>query len=1077
MYNKPLFLKSPGKYFIILVLALFGSITGFTQTSRQITGNVTDEKNEPLPNVSVIVKGTSNGTTTDSKGNYSIIFPKGSTALIFSFIGLESQEIRVEKGNVINTSLKSGASALKDVVVIGYGTQSRRDVTTSISKLDNKVLENVPYANAASALQGTLAGVRVQSGNGQPGATPTVVVRGGTSINNPEGATPLYIIDGVIRPQMDNISSEDIESIQVLKDAASTAIYGARGSNGVVIITTKSGKPGQARVSYNYDLTYSNVGKKFDMANARDYITASRLGVFNPPAPKFVDATSRLRLPNAFGTGNDLTNNTAFTVQYLTPDNKYKLDEGWQSMPDPVDPSKTLIFDDTNFQDLMYQTGVSNNHHIDVSGGTDMATFNAGIGYLDNQGTVITTGYQRLSFNLNGTLKVKDNLSFFGRLLYSNSKQNNPGTGYDVTFYRSAGLPNTAKYEFEDGTLAPGINSGIGNPVYYLTKFINRNRTDNLTMSLGSHWDILSGLSFDPQVSMYNVNTDAYSFAPGYWNGPLSFVNSRNAGASNYRWRQIQADAVFNYNKSFSKVHHLVVTAGFSYFGREEDQFSATGKGASTDLIPTLNASSVPLSVSSSISNQVLLGYFSRVNYNYKEKYLFSLNARYDGSSNLGAANQWGFFPGLSVGWNLHKENFWKTLSGEFSTFKIRSSYGVNGNISGLSDFQAQGAYNAGSTYDGNAAIQNSTMANPGLKWESSKTFDVGADLGFFNNRINLIVDYYKRITDNLITSIALPPSTGFGSSLANLGSLQNLGFEIEVSARVLPVSSAFQWNVSFNAAKVKSKILRLPSNGTENNRIGGVYVWDPKAGKGGSYVWRGGLQEGGTIGDMYTLKQVGIYATDQEAQSAPVDMYIASADRTVFGGDTKWLDRDRNDTIDSRDQVYMGNTYPVWTGGFSSTISYKNFSLYVRMDFTLGHTIFDYARMFMETDLYGGGNVTQTKLDNSWKKEGDIAQMSRYYWGGERIQRNNFLGVTSQGNSIYYESGDFLCVRELTLSYSMPAEFLRKLKINNLRFNITGNNLHYFTNYTGLNPEVGGKDNGRYPIPKNITFGASIVF
>jgi TonB-linked SusC/RagA family outer membrane protein len=743
-------------------------------------------------------------------------------------------------------------------------------------------------------------------------------------------------------------------------------------------------------------------------------------------------------------------------------------------MPDPADPTKTLIFKDTDFQALTYQTGISSNHNLSVSGGTEKATFNAGIGYLNAQGTVITTKYDRLSFNLNGDIKVTDNLSFFSRVLYSKSSNNTPYSGTNVTFYRNAGLAPTAKYTFEDGSLAPGTNNGIGNPVYYMNNRVNKNLNEKLTITIGSHWKILPGLFFDPQVSMYNVNGDSYAFQPGYWNGPLAYVVSRNASGSNSRWRQTQADAVFSYSKSFLSDHHLEAKAGISYFGRESSALSANGRNASTDLIPTLNASGEATSVSSTVTNQVIFGYFSRINYDYKQKYLFSLNMRYDGASNLGEQNKWGFFPGVSVGWNMHKEEFWQVLPANLLRLKLRGSYGVNGNITGLGDFTSQGAYGVGAKIGGAAAIQNTVIPNKDLKWEQSKTLDVGADIGIFNNRISFLIDYYRRVTDNLITNLPLPPSTGFGSVLTNLGSLENKGFEIELGFQILPISSDIQWDISFNASKTKNKILKLPPNGIENNRVGGDYIWDPER---GGYFWMGGLQEGGRLGDVYDRKQVRIYPTDEDALAGPVATYIVGADKTQYGGDVEYLDVDQNGVIDSKDLVYMGNIYPVWTGGFTNSISYKNLNLYLRLDYTTGHTIFNWAREFMDMNGYSDGNLTQRMVDRSWKKQGDITDMPRSYWGGERTQHNLFDGTTTRGNSQYQESGDFLCVREVTLSYNLSGKLLQKIKMSNLRLNITGNNLHYFTKYLGLNPEEGGQDDGRYAMPKNIIFGISASF
>ncbi|WP_209329699.1 SusC/RagA family TonB-linked outer membrane protein [Lunatimonas salinarum] len=1058
---------------ILLMFCILLSQLAHAQTGSVVRGTVTDSDGESIPGVNVLVKGTSVGTITDIDGGYTINVPQNSSTLVFSFIGYRTVEEVLGGRSQINVRLESALSDMEEVVVIGFGEQSREVLTTAVTKVDSKALQAVPYPNAASALQGTVSGVRVQSTSGQPGAAPRVIVRGGTSINNPNGASPLFIIDGVIRPDMNDISADDIENMQVLKDAAATSIYGARASNGVVIITTKSGKAGQTRVNYRYDLTFSEPGKLYEMANARQYLTAYRLGHIRPD--KFPDETIRLTLPNGFGTGNDLSNNTAFTTQYLTPENEHKLNEGWESMPDPVDPSRTLIFQDNDIQSLIYQTGVSQNHHVSVQGGTDKATFNAGLGYLSNEGTVITTQYDRLTFNLNGDIQVKDNLSIYGRVLYTYNTTNTTGQSTAVTFYRSAGLAPTTKIYFEDGTLAPGTAANIGNPLYFLNNRVAESTGEKSTYTVGAKWDILPGLSFDPQLSMYNINNNSYSFQPGFLNGPLNFVDTRVANASTYQWRQRQADLVLSYGKTFGVSHNLDAKLGFAYFDRNINSMSAAGRGASTDLIPTLNASSEPTSVNSSITDQVILGYFGRVNYDFDQKYLFSLNMRYDGASNLGAANKWGFFPGISAGWNLHREDFWQNAIPEnLLKMKLRLSYGENGNIGGLGDFSAQGAYGVGARYAGLPAIQNTIIPNPDLQWEQSRTVNLGTDFSLFDNRLSFIVDVYRRVTDNLITSLPLPQSTGFASVQTNLGSLENTGFEMELSAQVLPRNSRVQWNLGFNASKVRNKILRLPPNGVERNRVGGVLVWDPGV---QDYVWKGGLQEGGRLGEMYSRQQIGIYPTDEAAANAPTDMWIVSSNRTKYGGDTEWLDLDGNGVIDSRDQTYMGQEFPVWTGGISNNISYKNFNLYVRMDYTTGHTIFNWAKMFIDTNLFGDNNMTVDKYENSWKEQGDVAEYSRFYWGGERVQRNNFNGTATTGNSVFFESGDFLCVRELTLSYAVPMEIVKKLRLNGVRFNFTGNNLHYFTAYKGLNPEEGGRDDGRYAVPKNYNFGVNVTF
>lgn len=1061
-----------------------------------ITGKVIDKQGQPVIGATVVVKGTSTGTATNTDGTFSMDVPDNSAVLVFSYIGFKNQEVAIGNRTTFNITLEEDATALKEVLVVGYGTQSRETTTTAITKLDEKALESIPYTNAAAAMQGTLPGVRVQSTSGQPGATPRVIVRGGASIINNNGATPLYVIDGIQRAEMDNINPEDIESLQVLKDAASTAIYGARGSNGVVIVTTKSGKAGRTRLTYSYDMTVGKVGKVWNFASARDLIYYGRLSIQRAVDQGYQTATAgNARLNGAFsvGTGNDLTNNTAYTTQYLSEANKFKLNEGWESMPDPLDPTKTIIFKDTDFNDVLYQTAISHNHHVALSGGSEKATFNAGLGYLAGEGTAITTKYNRLTFNLNGDLKIKDNLSVFGRTMYTNSVNNIADP--NLTFLRSSGLPRTAKYKFEDGTLAPGQAQGLGNQEYHLNNREDENKNETITLATGAHWELLPGLSFDPQISLYRINNAERRFQPSFQNGagPGNLITSRLASNSVTSWNQYQADAILTYGTSFGSDHNLEAKAGFSYFGREYNTFAAIGQGASTNLIPTLNASSTFSGVSSTITNLVLPGYLARINYDFRKKYLLTVNARYDGASNLGANYKWGFFPGVAVGWNLHQEPFWQALPlpADLVNLKLRTSYGVNGNISNLGDFQAQGEFGIPNIitqqrYAGNVGIQQIILPNADLKWERSKTVNFGADLGLFNNRITVLFDAYRRVVDDLVQDYTLPPSSGFSTIRTNLASLENKGVEFELTANILPSTSAFNWNISFNAAKTKHKILSLPENGIENNRVGGIEVWDTNT---QTYMWapaNGGLIEGQQFGDWYGYKPLGVYATEEAAKTAPLDNVVTGIVKTKHAGDVIWQDTDGNNIIDQRDKVYLGNAFPVWTGGFSSTLGYKNFSLYARFDYTLGHSIYNYARGFYDGNWQGDISPTQEFLDNAWKQEGDITNTPKYTYYDASSTHSLWRGQGNTGISgLLVEKGDFLCVREVTLSYNLPTAFLQKIRMSNLRLNVTGNNLHYFTNYSGVSPEDGNwtgasgswGDRGRYPNPRNIIFGASISF
>ena len=852
--------------FIMLLILSFKTETVLAQ-SEIVTGTVySQEDGTTIPGVNIINVGNASGTVTDMDGKFSISISGNNTVLRFSAIGYQTQEITVGNQTNIEVTLETALGALDEIIVVGYGEQSREKLTSAVSTLDTKVLENIPLGNAASALQGTVSGVRVQTLSGQPGASPRIIVRGGTSINNPNGAEPLYVVDGVIRDDIQGINPMDIESMQVLKDAASTAIYGARASNGVVILTTKSGKAGDTKVTYRYTIGASQLREKYDLLSARDYIYYSRLGV----AATGIKSPSRLaQLDGAFGygIGNDLTNNTAYTTQYLTPENEYKLSEGWQSMPDPVDPSKTIIFDEVDWQDVLFRTAMTQDHYLNLSGGTEKATFNLGVGYSDMDGIAITTNYKRFTANMNGRLQVSDKLFVFAGLNFTRSTDNLVYSENNL-FERSIATPPTAKYTFEDGTLSPGVNRSLGNPAYHLNRSTNDNTLTLMTLSGGANWELAPGLSFEPSASLFTRANTANTFLMSYLNSPTQLVEDRNATGSQTNWEQLQFDAVLNYEKS---LHNFNATLGYSMYQRDNYSLFAQGRGAATDLIPTLNASGEPVQVSSSKGKQLILGYFGRANYDFDNKYLLSVSARYDGASNLGSAYKWGFFPGVSAGWNLHNETFWSAPAA-IDKFKLRASYGLNGNLGNLSDFQAQGGYSVGAIYQGNAAVEYTTIANPDLKWEQSRTFDIGFDASLFNNRVSLLFDYYQRETSNLITTLAMPKLTGFTSVLTNLGSLENKGVELEVSFNILETKD-WMWNLGFNASYVKNKILELPENDNENNRIGGFNVYDPSV---GDYVWKGGLQEGGQIGEMYGYQYLSVFATDDEAAAAPQDLIMA---------------------------------------------------------------------------------------------------------------------------------------------------------------------------------------------------------
>lgn len=1062
---------------VSLVVLLLATVSPTVAQTGEIAGTVTDaESGDALPGVNVVIEGAQKGASTDADGAYVIedVAP-GTYTVRASFVSYTTKtvsDVSVEEGETttLNFQLRRAETKMDEVVVTGLGEQSRTTLTSSVSKLDTTALDNIPYSDATSALQGTIPGLRVQTTTGQPGASPRVVLRGGTSIDNPNGATPLYVVDGVIRPNLSDLSALNIESVQVLKDAAATSIYGARGSNGVVVVETKSGDPGETRVQYTASLTSNELQKRRDLGTAREYIKYGRLGVA-ATAERHPERLGRLDLPVGFGTGNDLTKNTAFTTQYLTDENRHKLDEGWEQMSDPLNPDKTIIYKETDWQDVLFRTALTQNHHLSVSGGSEDATFNVNLGRMSAEGVAIQTGYNRTTLDMGGNLDVTEDLSLGGQLNFSNSNDETVFSENWV-FQRSLGLPPTAKLRYEDGTLAPGQNMSIGNPKYFLSVLDREHSTNRFTVALDGQWDVTSALTFEPSASIYAVQDQNSAFDPEYRWAPNLIIDSRNASESRTLRLQRQMEGVFTYDDVFSETHNLELKAGASYYDREISELSASGRGAASDHIPTLNASAEPVNVFSEETERRIIGGFGRLQYDYAGRYLLSTSFRYDGASNLGENNRWGFFPGVSGGWNVDEEPFWSAVpSSIISRLKLRASYGVTGNISGLSDFHAQGEYSVGNEYAGQSAVLNTRLANQDLKWERSSTFDVGIDVGVYNDRVTLLVDYYRRLTEDQLTSLRLPQSTGFNSILTNLGALRNTGVEFEVGANVIQDLNGFEWEVSFNAAWNRNTVVELPENQNENNRIGGKEVYDPEQGE---YVWVGGIQEGKPLGNMYAYHHTGVYPTDEAAANGPRDMLVAGSDKTKVGGDAIFEDLDGNGVIDSRDQVYVGNEFPDWTGGMSTTLRYENLSLRARADFATGHTIFNQTLATLNGQTQGDINVSKEVVNRSWKEPGDETNVPRYYWADQLAQNNIMRGWTS--TSYYYEDGDYLAIREITLSYNLPEQWLRAVGLSNSKVYATGSNLGYITGYKGLLPESGGTANGRYPNPRSFTFGVNVT-
>lgn len=1068
---------------LMVLFILYGNQV-FAQNS--ITGSVSDaESGEPLPGVSIVVTGTTVGTISDFDGNFSISVPEDASSLEFSMIGYSNTVVSLDGSTTLNVTLSETTTALEEVVITGYSTQSRAEMTTSISKLDTKALESVPRSNAATALQGTIAGLKVTQTTGQPGSTPSMVVRGGTSFSGT--GSPLVLIDGV-PGSFYALNADDIESMEVLKDAASTAIYGARAANGVILVTTKKGKAGTSNISLR--AKFNNNQRREDpmqYLNAADYVKFNRLAVKHAQdVMGYAWLDQFLTGANAAGTGNNATN-SIYTTMVLSDANRYLLDyEGWQTIEDPVNPGTMLLFQGNQMNELFYQDSYSMDYTLSFDGGNDRGTYYLGLGFLDDKGLVFGSDFDRYSGTFNASYKINDALKVSSNIIYAHSSQSLPfDTDYNL-FQRTAGLAPTSRIynNNPDGSLSdeyqPGTYLGFGNPLYYRDKFVRSNLEQRLTGSVQFDYSFLDHFTLTVRGSHFSINNSNESFNKAYLNSG-SLNSERRASASHQRTLRNQMTAILNYRNTFSGKHNVTALAGSEYFVEKGFSFNAATRLSPTDLIYTMNVGSEAAGVPYSFrTGYKIASVFGQVNYDFDYKYLFGFTFRYDGTSRLGN-NKYGFFPGVSAGWNAHNEDFFKQseLSSVISKLKPRVSYGVNGNIDILSNYGVFGSYGATSIYDSQTGYANNGLPLLDLRWERSTTLNMGLDVGLFNNRVSLISDFFIRDVQDKLADLTLPLWTGFSSVRTNNGTLQNRGIELELDAQVVKAGD-LSWNLGLTYFRVRNYAKQLPENGVDKNRQGGTEIYDPETG-GTKYV--GGLQEGERVGyDVITAYVFdGVYTTQESIDAHEGRTVEFAYDKdTRYLGDAIWKDLNDDGVINYLDRVVIGRRTPDFTGGLTSDLSYKNFNLYVKTDFTIGHYIINGRRVKGIAQTQGNQNGP-LEIRDTWTPENPTADIPIFTLVDR--QNNHLAGGGDQGSmnhssSRMWEKGDYLALREVTLSYTLDGNNAGNL-FKNTRIYLSGSNLAYFNGFSGSSPEESpdGIDYGRFPLPRTLTLGVNVNF
>ncbi len=1114
---------------IFLILLLI-SVYGWSQP-KTVSGTIMAEDGSVLEGASVVVKGKTSGVFSDANGVFSIAADNGDI-LVISAVGYADEEITVGSNDDYSVVLTSLNTKMEEVVVVGYGTVRRSKVTSSISKLDNRVLESGVRANPAQALAGTIPGLRVAAPSGRPGALPSIILRGGTNFDGT--GSPLILMDGQVRNSLSDINPEEIESMEVLKDASATAIYGARASNGVILITSKKGKAGRSEITVKARTGYNYLNIPYEFLDGGDYIKWQRLAVEQAILNGTLAGTA-LAAAGPRGTGNlykdadgnildgNYDSRAIWSTMRLDDINRELLNQpGWKTMTDAVptnaagnyDPSGTyaeLIYKDFSYGDYgLHKKALLQDYNIGMSGGNDRGKYFANIGYYNEDGLSLATFYRRLNLALNAEYKIRDWLKTESGIQFAkaNWRDQSLQNGESNYWGRMLSAPPTMRGVNANGELILGRDASDGNPIVNIDKYHRFNQTDKLTLNQAFTFQLTRDLYIRTTgILMYDEGFYE-SFNRDFRTGIMSYTNpntgwNRARASSNSFDRAIRQtyNAIINYTSSFSEKHNLGAMAGFEYFNARGRGFAAGGSLAPTDdfqdLALTTNNPDIQTRTTDSYHNEErILSGFGRLNYDYDGKYLAAFTVRRDGYSRLIGKNQYGNFPGVSAGWLVHRENFMAATENWLSFLKLRASWGLNGNIGiGTSNaiglYELQGSYGSQTAYNGNIGFLLSSLANPGLRWEKSNTIEGGMDIGLFDSRLNASLAVYNRTTTDKLAYVILPTSSGTTQVRTNNGSMRNRGIEAELSYQVIK-NKDYSWTVAANAAWNKNTILKLPYNGNDNNRQEGTQVYDPKTGR---VIWAGGFQEGQEYGEMFGFVSAGIIRNEHDLANYNVldiaageVQYGASAGRRVasqqlidaYGltntiatrlGDMMWKDIDGNDTIDYRDRVSLGRIVPRWTGGFNTTFTWKGLSLFARVDFAAGHIQQDFMQMWSLGSFQGEFNAA-VNVKDTWTPDNPNAKYPRYTWA-DQLNTKNF----DRPSDMFWVNSSYIAFREVTLSYNIPPEILKKARIAGLRFMVTGQNLGYVTNSLITLPERTGNQNSAYTIPTSLVFGVNLTF
>ena len=992
------------KFFFSMIACLFVITQIFAQ--RTVSGKITDDLGEGLPGVNVVLKGTTTGTTTDIDGNYRLSVNDGDV-LVYSFVGFETQEINVGTRSVIDVTM-GGATELQEVVVVGYGESTTKKLTGSIDQVDGKKFEQVPVPSFDNILQGNVAGLNVQSTSGMPGGATNVRLRGIGSIN--AGSAPLYVLDGVpinvgdlTRNQqtsnvLASLNPNDIANVTVLKDASAAAIYGSRAANGVIIITTKRGKPGKTKFNLRVQQGYSERrDDPFDVMNSAEFTEYMREAVTNTGGDPDVPGSS-----------------TYFPIR-----------------PDTVD---------TPWLDLAFQEGSLKSYELSASGGDENTRFFISGSYLDQEGIAVQTKLERFTSRFNVDHSANEKLTMGINLTISNAKQNGRyggGTSFGDPIYGGMYMSPLYPVYANAEQIASGADRGTGfnfntpgfsNQNHVATQSLSSNEANTFRTSgkVYFKYDIIDGLTFNQSVGldMIRITEDSWTSQ----NHPDGVNDGGFVTAVSTFNRDYVVTSTLNYNTSFNDVHNVSILLGNEFQSANRESINVTANNFPSDKLRTVNSGAENNSYGAFGTEWAIWGVFSRVNYNYDEKYFLDVSVRRDGSSRFGANNRFATFYSVGAGWNIADETFFNASF--VDAFKLRGSYGTSGNQE-IGNFDSRGLYQFGA-YNSQSAAFPSQLDNPDLTWEQSVQYDIGIDYALFQGRLSGSIDYYNKETSDMLLDVPISRTTGFTTLTQNLGTMVNKGWEFTLNSTNLQMGD-FSWNTDFNFSINDNEVTELPDGADVIN---------------GNTIQR--------VGERVNSWFLPVYAGVNPANGAPL-----------------WYDEDGNIVTQygQADRQIVGNPVANILSGMTNTLQYKGFSVSAFLFLSQGNDVYRSVSRFINSDGSRFGRNQSTEQLRRWQQPGDVTDVPI-------IKRGNTDGGNNASTRQVHD-GSFIRLRNVTVAYNLPSNLASKAKMTSVRVYVQGQNLATWTKYPGLDPEVGvgGVDFGLYPQPRSYTVGIDIGF